>query len=73
MIPGAMLAVACATGRASHAGQVKGDDPDKKGYRGPPGWGFGVGLTTPHSKKLIVTKVEQREKLDRFKDDGERW
>jgi hypothetical protein len=35
--------------------------------------GFGVGLTTPHSKKLIVTKVEQREKLDRFKDDGESW
>jgi hypothetical protein len=32
-----------------------------------------VGLTTPHSKKLIVTKVEQRKKLDRFKDDGERW
>jgi hypothetical protein len=30
-----------------------------------------VGLTTPHSKKLIVTKVEQRRKLDRFKDDGE--
>jgi hypothetical protein len=22
--------------------------------------GFGVGLTTPHSKKLIVTKVEKR-------------
>jgi hypothetical protein len=32
-----------------------------------------VGLTTPHSKKLIVTKVEQRKKLDRFKDDGESW
>jgi len=29
-----------------------------------------MGLTTPHSKKLIVTKVEQREKLDRFNDDG---
>jgi hypothetical protein len=29
--------------------------------------GFGVGLTIPHSKKLIVTKVEQREKLDRLK------
>jgi hypothetical protein len=29
-----------------------------------------VGLTTPHSKKLIVTKVEQRKKLDRFNDDG---
>jgi hypothetical protein len=30
-----------------------------------------VGLTTPHSKKLIVTKVEKREKLDGFNDDGE--
>jgi hypothetical protein len=55
-----MLAVAYATGRASHAGQVKGDDRDRKGYTDPPGWGFGVRLTTPHSKKLIVTKVEQR-------------
>ena len=35
-------------------------------------WGFGVGLTTPHSKKLIVTKVEQRNKLDRFNDDGQK-
>jgi hypothetical protein len=26
--------------------------------------GFGVGLTTPHSKKLIVKKVEQRKKKD---------
>jgi hypothetical protein len=50
MIPRAMLAVAYATGRASHARQIKGDDPDKKGYPGPPGWGFGVGLTTPHRK-----------------------
>jgi hypothetical protein len=60
MIPRAMLAVAYATGRASHARQVKGDDPDKKGYPGSPGWGFGVGLTTPHSIKLIVTKVEEK-------------
>jgi len=30
-----------------------------------------VGLTTPpKKKKLIVTKVEQREKLDRLNDDG---
>jgi hypothetical protein len=55
-----MLAVVYATGRASHARRVKGDDPDKKRYPGPPGWGFGVGLTTPHSKKRIVTKVEKR-------------
>jgi len=32
MIPRAMLVVAYATGRASLARQVKGDDPDKKGY-----------------------------------------
>jgi hypothetical protein len=67
MIPRAMLAVAYATGRASHARQVKDYDPDKKGYPGPPVWGFGVGLTTPHSKELIVTKVEQRKKPDRLK------
>jgi len=70
MILRAMLAVAYATGRASHARQVKGDDPGKKGYPGPPGWGFGVGSRTPHSKKLTVTKVEQRNKLDRFNEDG---
>jgi len=29
-----------ATGRASHARHVEGDDPDKKGYPGPPGWGL---------------------------------
>jgi hypothetical protein len=45
----------------------------KKGYPGPPGWGFGVGLTTPHSKKLTVTKVEQRKGLAGFDDDGESW
>jgi hypothetical protein len=33
-----------ATGRVSHAGQVKGDDPAKKGYPGPPGWRLGVRL-----------------------------
>jgi len=72
MILRAMLAVAYATGRVSHARQVKGDDPDKKGYPSPPVWGFGVGLTTQHSKKLIVTKVKQRNKLDRFNDDEQK-
>jgi hypothetical protein len=33
-----------ATGRDSHTRQLKGDNPDKKGYPGPPGWGLGVGL-----------------------------
>jgi hypothetical protein len=54
-----MLAVAYATGRASHTRQVKGDDPDKKGCPGPPGWGFGVGLTTPHSKNLLLRKLNK--------------
>ena len=51
MIPRAMLAVEYATGRATHARQVKGDGPDQKGYPGPPGRAFGMGLTTPHGKK----------------------
>jgi len=56
MILRATLAVAYATGRASHARQVKGDDPDKKGYPGPPVWEFGVGLTTPLSKKKLLLR-----------------
>jgi hypothetical protein len=40
-----------ATGRASHAGQVKGDDPDEKRYPGPPGWGLGHGADNPISIK----------------------
>jgi len=59
MILRAMLAVAYATGRAFHARQVKGDDPDKEGFPVLPGWGFGVGLTTPHSKKLLLRKLSK--------------
>ena len=59
MIPRAMLVVAYATGRAS---QVKGDDPDKKGYSGPPSWGLGVRLTTPPHKKNTVTKPQEEAK-----------
>ena len=56
MILRAMPAVASATGRATLAGQVGGDGPDKRGYPGPPGWGLGVRLTTSPCKKIVVTK-----------------
>jgi hypothetical protein len=45
-----------ATGRFSQAGRVEGEVPDKDRHIGPPGWGLGVGLTTPPRKKSIVTK-----------------
>jgi hypothetical protein len=53
-----------ATGAGSHAGQVKSDDPDKKGYPSRPGWGLGVGLKTPPGKTWICfeTSSEASEK-----------
>jgi hypothetical protein len=48
-----------ATGRETHAGQVKGDDPGEKGHPGPSGWGLGVGLTTPSPKKSYATKTSK--------------
>jgi cytochrome c biogenesis protein CcdA len=42
-----------ATRRVSQAGQIKGDDPDKERYPGPPGWGLSVGLTALPCKKPI--------------------
>jgi len=61
MIPTTMMAVAYATDRASHARQIKGDDPDKKGYPGPPGWGLGMRLRTPPhpTKRNTVTKPQK--------------
>jgi len=34
----------------------KGDDPDKKGHPGPPGWGLDVGVTTPPWKKDLCSE-----------------
>jgi hypothetical protein len=39
-----------ATGMASRAREVKGDDPDKKVYPCPRSWGLGVRLTISRRK-----------------------
>jgi hypothetical protein len=57
----AKLLVAYATSKATHARQVKGDDPDKKGYPGPPGWGLGVGPTTLPRKTRHVKETETKQ------------
>jgi hypothetical protein len=74
MILRAMLAIAYATGRVSHARQVKGDDPNEKGYRGPPGWGLGLRLTIPRHKKILLRELKRRPRPTqgcRADDDGE--
>jgi hypothetical protein len=42
-----------ADGSVFRVGQVKGDDPEEKGYPGPPGWSLGVRLTTSPGKKYL--------------------
>ena len=42
--------------------QVKGEDPDKKGYLGPPGWGLGVRLTAPSGGKKNCYKISKKRK-----------
>jgi hypothetical protein len=59
-----------ATGRGPHAGQVKGDDPDKKGYPGPPGWGLGIGLTTPTCNTLICFETSTEASERRSGEEG---
>jgi len=42
-----------ATGRVSHARQVKGDGPDKKRHPGPPGWRLVMGR---NSSKTVLSQ-----------------
>jgi len=52
-----------AISRVTQAGQVKGDDPDRKEHPGAPGWGLGVGVTTPPRKKK--THVQKTSEMPR--------
>jgi len=56
--PGGYVKDSIATGKASHAGQVKGDDPNQKGYPDLPGWGLGV--RPPSTPKTFMSRKPQR-------------
>ena len=45
---------------ASHAVQVKRFDPEYKGYIGPPGWDFCVGLKPYRVKNINIKKYHRR-------------
>jgi hypothetical protein len=60
-----------ATGRVSLAGKVKGDDPDWKGYHGPPGWGLEVRLTTSHRKKYCYETQKGGQDLQSYRADDD--
>jgi hypothetical protein len=42
------------------------NDSDNKEYPGPPGWGLGVGLTTPSHKKCFLEKLLKFETGQQF-------
>ncbi|RUS75817.1 hypothetical protein EGW08_016409 [Elysia chlorotica] len=44
-------------GRATYAGQVKGEGPNEERSTGPPGWGLGAGPTTLSRKTTYVTET----------------
>jgi hypothetical protein len=50
-----MLTVTYVTCRASHAGWVKGNRTDEKGYPVPPGWGLGHEADNLSAEKRILT------------------
>jgi hypothetical protein len=52
-----------ATGRVSHTRQVKGDDLDKKGYPGPPGWASSMRLITSPFKKAVFQNLMKSRRL----------
>ena len=51
-----------ATGRATLAGQVKGEHPDKVRYTGPPGWGLGRWANTPSLGKKHTHMLKNLDK-----------
>jgi hypothetical protein len=56
-----------ATGRATLAGQVKREHPDKERYTGPPGWGLGRWASTPSPGKKNTHAKKTRQRLGKKK------
>jgi len=52
--PESYVAGSVTSGRVSPFREVKGDNPVKKGYPGPPGWKLSVGPATPPHKKYVL-------------------
>jgi hypothetical protein len=48
-----------ATGRISHAGQLKRDDPEENGYPGPPGWGLRMKRATSTLERFHVEETSK--------------
>ena len=55
---------------ALRARQIKGDDPDEKGYPGPPGWVLCEGLLISPRKLMFVEKLQ---KLETGRNKQRRW
>ena len=55
-----------ATGKVSHVGQVKGDDPNEKGYPATPGLGLGVRPSSTR-KKVYVEKPPKMHRMGLIK------
>jgi len=64
-----------ATGRATLAGQVKGEHPDKERYTGPPGWGLGRWASTPSpgKKTYMLKNLGQRNLNEGQWEDRKQW
>jgi len=63
--PESQVGGSIAAGRVTQAGQVKGDNTDKKGNPGPPGWGLGVGGNDPTlEKKTYVQKTSEMPRME---------
>ena len=54
MIQTAISGCSVATGTVSHAGEVEGEDPEKKGYTGPPVWGLDCEANKLNPVKVLL-------------------